>query len=271
MFLSRLLPLMLCIAPLGALAHEFWIEPETYQVAPGAPLKGYFKNGENFKGASLSYFDRSAARFEMRAEGQTTVITPRSGDSPALDVPAPVEDGLVSVVHETTPSFVTYREWAKFMKFVTHKDFASAEADHNAAGWPQENFRERYTRHAKVLFAVGSGLGMDQAMGLKTEFTALTNPYAAGFDNVMHVALTFEGAPRPDAQVEVFDRAPDGEVTVTLHRTDAAGEARIAVTPGHSYLFDAVVLQAATDQGDKPERPILWDTFWAALTFAVPQ
>ena len=270
MILSRLLPLVLAALPLAATAHEFWIEPLAYKVEAGERLQAHFRNGEEFKGTTLSYFDRSAARFEMIAGGAVTVLTPRSGDSPALDVPSPVADGLVVVVHETTPSRLTYREWPKFLKFAAHKDFADAEARHLAAGWPQENFRESYSRHVKALIAVGSGQGTDAATGMKTEFVALTNPYGTDFDNDMKVRLLADGAPRADAQVEVFDRAPDGSVTITLHRTDAAGEAAIPVQSGHDYLFDAVVLQAAAQNGDNAAQPILWETYWAALTFAVP-
>ena len=87
----------------------------------------------------------------------------------------------------------------------------------------------------------------------------------------MQVRLLLDGTPRPAAQVEVFDRAPDDSVAITLHRTDSSGVARIPVMPGHDYLFDAVVLHTSADPGDKPERPILWETYWAALTFSVPQ
>ena len=271
MFLSRLLPVLFCLLPLGTAAHEFWIEPERFEVAPGAPLQAYFKNGENFKGTTLSFFDRNSTRFEIVAEGAVTPLSPRAGDSPALDTAAPVTDALVVVVHETAPARLTYKEWAKFLKFAAHKDFTRAEADHLAAGWQQTGFRERYTRHVKALIAVGSGAGADSETGMKTEFVALTNPYAADFGTDMEVRLLLEGAPRPDAQVEVFDRAPDDSVTVTLHRTDADGIARIPVTRGHDYLFDAVVLRPAADTGDNPDMPILWETYWAALSFAVPE
>jgi hypothetical protein len=119
----------------------------------------------------------------------------------------------------------------------------------------------------KSLIAVGSGEGSDSEAGLKTEFVALTNPYTEDFDNRMKVRLLYEGAPRADAQVEVFERAPDGSVDITLHRTDEAGEAVIPVQDGHEYLFDAVVLRPYERTGE--DDPV-WQTLWAALTFAVP-
>lgn len=270
MFLSRLAAGFLFLSPIAAYAHEFWIEPISYQIETGAALQADFKNGEEFKGSSLSFFDRSSARFDLVVAGKVQALSPRSGDSPALDLPAPVPDGLVVIVHETTPSRLTYKEWEKFLKFAAHKDFPTAAADHKAAGWSQERFKERYTRHVKALVAVGSGEGADMAVGLETEFVALSNPYDASFDNMMKVALAYQGQPRPDAQVEVFARGPDGTVTISLHRTDSQGIAEIGVEPGHDYLFDAVVLRPAAEASTQ-EDALVWETLWAALTFSVPQ
>ncbi len=270
MSLSRIFAALICCgAPVVASAHEFWIEPQSYQVGSGETLQADFKNGQMFKGNSLSYFERSSARFEMIAGGEVITLEPRAGDAPALNVTAPIDDGLVVVIHETTPSKLTYKEWEKFQKFAARKDFAQAEADHVAAGWSQSRFREVYTRHAKALLAVGMGSGSDMSTGMVTEFVALSNPYAEKFDNNMKVKVLYENAPRPDAQVEVFDRAPDDTVTIHLHRTDAQGVASIPVQPGHDYLFDAVVLRPAPD-ASTAEDAIVWETLWAALTFSVP-
>ncbi|MEX0309836.1 MAG: DUF4198 domain-containing protein [Tateyamaria sp.] len=248
----------------SATAHEFWIEAEQYQVPSSGQLVARLKNGEEFEGVSLAYFERSIARFDVAVGDTVRPVESRSGDNPALNAPGPVE-GLVIVVHETTPSSLTYKEWAKFQKFADHKDFADIEARHAANGFPPPPFKERYTRHAKALIAVGDGLGQDRGLGLKTEFIALTNPYAPDFDGTMRVQVTLDDDVRRNAQVEVFDRAPDETVTVSLYRTDETGIATVPVTPGHTYMFDAVAIAPITNNEDT-----VWDTFWAALTFAVP-
>lgn len=255
----------------SAIAHEFWIEPEGFQVETDVPFSASLRNGENFSGASLAWFENRFTRFEAHWRDETIAIRGRMGDTPALQMLSPPEDGLMILLHETVASDLTYKEWDKFLAFVDHKDFASAVATHDQNGWPKEGFRESYTRHVKALVAVGDGAGADRAFGMETEFVALTNPYDAGFDGTMRVEVLYQGAPRPDAQVEVFDRAPSGEVTVSLFRTDDAGVAVVPVLPGHDYLFDAVVLRPAdvsTAAGD--ENPLLWETLWAALTFSVP-
>ncbi|MEM6372979.1 MAG: DUF4198 domain-containing protein [Pseudomonadota bacterium] len=265
MKLSRLF-LTLCCAILAgnATAHEFWIEPKAYEIAFGDQIVADLKNGQEFEGISLSYFEKNFTRFEI-VQGDTTLpVTGRMGDRPALDTAAPA-DGLAVVVHETTPSFVNYREWEKFQTFADHKDFPDIAARHAENGFPAPPFKERYTRHAKALIGVGDGLGRDLALGLRTEFVAITNPYAPDFDGQMDVQVLLEGSPRADVQVEVFSRAPSGDVDITLHRTDASGIAQILVLPGHTYLFDAVALQPILNSDEA-----VWDTFWAALTFSVP-
>ena len=245
-------------------AHEFWIEADSYQVAPGNTITARFRNGEEFSGPNLAFFDFRSARLESAGPDGLSTLRPRSGDNPAIVI-EDAAGGLTILMHETKPGALSYKTWEKFQKFADHKDFQDIEARHQERGLPRQDFSESYTRFAKALVAVGPGTGHDSEFGFQTEFVALTNPYHPDFAGEMQVQLLYLASPRPDAQVEVFDRAPDGSVTVTLTRTDADGMARVPVTPGHTYLFDAVVLRPAAED-DKA----VWETLWAALTFAVP-
>ncbi|APG46925.1 DUF4198 domain-containing protein [Phaeobacter porticola] len=256
----------------AALSHEFWISPEEYQVKLGTSVQADLRNGQNFSGARLPYFDNRIARFEVSDGSSLRPYSGRMGDMPALQLDPPTA-GLLIVVHETQPDQLTYDNWEDFAKFAAHKDFANIESRHTARNLPREGFVERYTRHAKSLIAVGAGMGADRATGLLTEFVALANPYTDDLSQGLPVQLLFKGQPRVDAQIEVFDRNPAGEVATILTRTDADGRAAIAVTSGHTYLLDAVVLEPlkpAADSATKAKPIPVWQTHWAALTFAVP-
>ncbi len=259
-----------CVLAVGTLlssqtasAHEFWIEPLQYQVDTGQKVQARFRNGEEFKGIDLPFFDRRSDRFAYRLNGTTTNLSPRIGDSPAFDVDG-LTDGLLIISHETTPSTLNYATWEEFQKFADHKAFADIRARHDARGLPSQDFLERYTRHAKSLVAIGDGAGSDKRFGLATEFVAAANPYTDDLYGFFPVVLYDADTPRPDAQIEMFEQAPDGTVTVSLHKTDAQGAANLPVKPGHTYLLDAVILRPAPDD----IRPV-WDTLWAALTFQI--
>lgn len=251
---------------LPASAHEFWIHPEAYQVGSNAELRANLRVGEEFEGAAYSYLPRDFKRFELHCGRNLQNVKGRAGDRPALAVSAP-QDGLCVVVHLTSDMRLTYTEWAKFIKFTKHKDFATALADHEARGLPQTGFTERYSRHAKSLIAVGDGAGQDRKVGLETEIVAEANPYTDALNGRMPVRVLYKGKPRANAQVELFERAPNGSVKVTLHRTNGQGRVAVPVKAGYEYLVDAVVLRPLN--ADPKEGPV-WETLWASLTFMVP-
>ncbi len=268
--MSRFALVMTCLLPAtGAVAHEFWLEASQYQVKPGVEMTTDLINGQMFEGTKLAYFGNRTDRFDLSFEGKIVPVAARMGDSPALRMIAPPRDGLLIVAHEASPSSLTYEDWETFVGFTEHKDFKTAVAEHRAAGYPEDSVRESYTRHSKALIAIGDGHGSDMDLGLKTELTAITNPYDADFNNQMEVALTYEGAPRPDVQIEVYERNDAKEVTVTKYRSDAKGHLIFPVTPGMTYLVDSVVLRPAPDAGETDTSPH-WESLWASLTFAVP-
>ncbi|WP_323782867.1 DUF4198 domain-containing protein [Leisingera sp.] len=254
--------LALGAAPL--LSHEFWIEPEKYQVPIGTGVVARLRNGQEFKGAEQPYLDHRIARFEVVQNGSATAYEGRMGDMPAFTADEE-GDGLAVIIHQTQPQMLIYDTWEDFQAFIDHKGFAGIPGQHHALGLPDAGFAEQYTRYAKALIAIGSGAGSDQDTGLETEIVALANPYTDDLSSGLPVQLLYQGKPRPQAQVEIFAKAPDGSISISTMPTDARGEAVIPVTPGQSYLLDAVVLRPAREGQD-----YVWESLWAALTFAVP-
>jgi hypothetical protein len=247
--------------------HEFWLTAEDYTIEPADTLRVGLRVGSEMKGSPLIYMPRDIARFEVLQGDAATPVTGRMGDNPALVLDG-LADGLAIVVHETTDSTLTYRDFAVFQRFVAHKDFATALADHAARGLPETKFTETYRRHAKSLIAIGSGEGADRAVGLGIEIVALANPYTDDLTQGLPVLVLLDGAPRIDVQVELFQTAPDGTVTITKHRTDADGEALLPMQPGHEYLVDSVVLRRLPN--DDPKAGPVWHSDWASLTFRTP-
>ncbi len=247
-------------------AHEFWISPETYMIAADGQLVAHLRVGQNFSGSAHSYIPDKFVRFDLVAGEATVPVEGRMGDRPALSMAVPAE-GLVTVVHQTTDYFLSYRNAARFAGFVTDKDLAWALAAHAGRGLPETGFRERYSRYAKSLVAVGCGAGADAEVGLTTEIVALANPYSGDLAGELPVRVLYQGEPRAGVQLEVFDKSPGGSVSVTRLSTDSGGLAVVPVRPGHEYLLDAVVLRPVDpeDAGGA-----VWESLWASLTFMVP-
>lgn len=257
--------LALSVAP-PALAHEFWISPEIYQIAPGDEIIAELRVGEKLKGAGYPYIPARTARFEVLQGEARLDPEARIGDRPALKrvVETP---GLAIVVHETADTLLKYPSWEKFENFTTHKDFVWAQEMHRARDLPESGFYEVYRRYGKALVAVGDGAGQDAPLGLDTEIVALANPYTDDLSDGMPVRVLHFGAPRSDAQVELFAKDAAGEVTASFHRTDGAGVAVLPVVPGTEYLVDAVIMEPLEPEA---EGDPVWYSLWASLTFRTP-
>ena len=257
---------LICILAAPLQAHEFWIEAESYAVPSGGTVVATFRNGEELSGSALSYIPGRSRRLDYIADGPEAPIPARVGDNPAIRLEG-LADGLVTLLHETTPQTVTYREWDRWVRFTDHKDFAWAQAAHLERGLPREDFRESYLRFAKALVAVGEGLGADAWRGMRVEIVAEANPYVDDMSGGLPVQVLYEGEPNADAQIEMFARDSAGRVAVTLHRADSEGRAVLPVEPGTAYLLDSVSILPLNPED---EGGWSWLTLWAALTFAVP-
>lgn len=264
----RKLAFILGLLAAPAAAHEFWLEPLAYQVEADGNLTAHIVNGQDFKGVKLPFVPRRFAHFIAFEGDDSMQVSSRMGDSPALDQ-APVSEGLNVVAYQARNSDVSYETWEKFQTFLDHKDLGEQLVNHQARGFPIENFKEVYSRYSKTLIGVGNAAGADKRVGLETEIVALTNPYTDDMSAGMRAQLFYRTNVRANAQIEVFEKAPNGAVAVFMVRTDNQGIATVPVKSGYSYMLDAVVLrepaaQLAADTG------AAWETLWANLTFMAP-
>ncbi len=246
------------------LAHEFWIAPENYSVAANVPLQIDLKNGQNFEGIRQPYFDRSSTRLDI-VQGETlTPYAGRAGDLPAVTL-TDAQEGLLVLAHETRKEYLVYDTFAEFQSFVEHKGLSHAISDHIARGLPQNGFEETYSRHAKALVSVGTGAGADRALGLAHEIVSLNNPYTTAAGSELQFQLMYQNQPRANAQIDLFERTPDGAVMQRLLHSDQDGKFAFSPTPGATYLLNSVALRAAA-----ADDTAVWRSLWATLTFAVP-
>jgi len=253
---------------LPAAAHEFWLEPQNYQPETGATLQVKLRNGQEFKGIEIGYFDTRIEMFDWLQNQTRKPVISRAGDFPAMTMQAS-RDGLMVLAYESTRSTVQYRNLGKFLEFAKHKDLKDAEERHKLRGLPEGRFSETYTRFCKSLIGIGSGVGHDVETGMETEFVALANPYTDDLANSFKVQLIYQGRPRINAQIEVFERSSDAVVEITTLHTDNQGYAIIPVKSQHSYMLDAVVLREP-DETVADQNNVVWETLWASITFHVP-
>jgi len=250
----------------NAHAHELWLDSKEFQPPEDRNVEIELRNGQNFRGINLPYFNKTVKQFFWVQNGERHNVKSRLGDIPAMSTSIEGE-GLVLVVYESTPASITYNEWEKFTDFIKHKDFPDAEKSHIARGLPKTGFKEIYHRYSKALIGLGHSKGHDRNFGLETEFVTQTNPYVDSANADFTVQLLYQQLPRKNTQVEVFERDSKGLVTIFMLRTDEYGRVSVPVKSGFDYLLDAVVLREVAPRANKGA---VWESLWAAMTFSVP-
>jgi cobalt/nickel transport protein len=250
----------------NAHAHELWLDSKEFQPPEVGNIEIELRNGQNFSGLNLPYFNKSVKQFFWVQNGKRHKVRSRLGDIPAMSTSIESE-GLVLVVYESTPEIITYDQWEEFTDFIKNKDFPDAKKLHLARGLPKKGFKEFYYRYSKALIGLGHSKGSDSNFGLETEFVAQTNPYVDKPEADFTAKLLYQQLPRKNTQVEVFERDPKNHVRVFMLRTDEFGSVSVPIKPGFDYLLDAVVLREATPQ---TSNGAVWESLWANITFSVP-
>ena len=249
-----------------AYTHELWLEPKTFHLNTNEMLEVNIKIGENLQGTSIPFLPVSFEEFYWSQNGDKKLIKSRLGDRPAFSLLAS-EDGLISVIYVSKVSTLRYQTFEKFEKFAKSKDLGPVKRLHKEHSFPENGFSEIYSRFAKAIVSVGSGLGKDRSFGLTTEFILLNNPYENKNEDFVELKLLYDGTPRSNAQIEIFERLDDGIVKITTTRTLSNGIAVIPIKPGSEYLFNAVKLRRA--DAHLPQN-VVWETLWASLMVMIP-
>jgi uncharacterized GH25 family protein len=128
--------------------------------------------------------------------------------------------------------------------------------------------RDRYTRHAKALVAVGpaaaSRTAFTRPLGLELELVPAENPLRLAPGAKLTVSVLAHGKPLAGAQVVSRSRLhPDAPEVV---RTDPRGRATLRLGNGGPWMIKAVRIERAA--GD----PLAdWHSAWASLTFSLPE
>ena len=267
---------LIFVLPLPLQAHEFWIEPSSFQPDPDKTLTADLLIGTDFLGASAIYVPDQIETFALlgagaKSQSERFEITGRYGDRPAGKMVSG-SPGLRIIVHQTAPTRLTYNGAEKFDQFAREKGFYEVLDQHQRRGLSLDKITERYQRYAKSLIAVGGpnkmAAGQDRHLGLAIELVAEANPYQWPPLQSMPVRLYADGAPLANAQITVFTRHNPRHVEKAKYQTDKDGRANFALLAGRDYLVDSVILRpldGAIESGGE-----MWESIWASLTFQVP-
>lgn len=266
---ARLAAFALVLAAAGAFAlparaHDFWIEPSTYTLAPGQAVGLRLRVGQHFLGDALPRDPTLLARFVAASAAGERPVPGVAGTDPAGILRPAEGEGTLVVGYESNSS-VAEMTAEKLALYFAEEGLDAVAAERRERG-ETGGASDVFSRHAKALLAVGgaAGPGYDRALGLELELVPEADPYARAGGGTLPVRLLRDGKPVAGTLITAIPRLHPMDVVSA--RTDAAGRATLALGSGE-WLVKAVTVARARDGVDGLPT---YRSRWASLTFRIP-
>lgn len=262
----RLVGLSLIAVAAPAAAHDFWIQPQRFQVQPGVVLGVTFQVGH---GASRERWGNGSDRIVQVTDvfgGKRIDQRARLRDAgPADLVTSFREPGLHVLALQSVYSYSDLPA-IRFNDFLKEEGLVPAIAARRRAGTTNKPGLERYSRRAKALIQVGARNSTNQALatrpiGLKLEIVPELNPYALGVSRKLPVHVLYRGRRLAGATVKFTDLDRDAK-PLAIAVTDRAGRAVFNVPATGKYLLNVIWIEPVV--GDPRAQ---FDTTFSSLTF----
>ena len=259
------------------LAHDFWLVPDAFQIAPGESVRVRGQTSSAFPASeSAVALDRIAEARLLSASG-TERITGLSHAGTSLRIQhRPSAAGQYLVTMALRPRSV--RESAEgFRRYLVLEGAAELAARYEREGRlpTADSVTRRYAKYAKTVVEVGQRgpRSFARTAGHPLEFVPLTDPATLRTGDSLRVRLLYDGKPLAAAHLHAgvaagptaaagsppADAAPDVSLV-----TDAEGLATVPVARAGTWNVRTIHIVPAT-RGSGAD----WDTHWATFVFPV--
>jgi hypothetical protein len=266
-----LLPLLLLFAG-SVLAHEFWLRPTRFVLAPGSRVHLGRWVGANFQG---SRWPGLSARLEQLLHFQPGTAAPADLTAAArqtdtlqttVTLTAP---GVHLLALQTTEAAITLpaAEFEAYLKEEGLSDISWQRKQRKQQALPG---RELYRRCAKTLVLAGAAAAADttfrRRVGHPLEILPEQNPYILRPGASLTLLVLSAGRPAPNQSVHAWLRPTDGHPPQDfILRTNQNGRALLRM----QYPADVLLAAVRMERAPAPA-PADWRSTWASLTFAFP-
>lgn len=254
-------------APL--LAHDFWLQPQTFWTRPGSSVPMLLLVGH---GAARQRSTIGKDRIlQFRSSGPDGTVN-RTGDltlGSSADAAPTFRTPGTYVVYFSTSNIASDLPAPRFNEYATAEGLTQVLAQRASTGSTNKPGRELYSRRGKAIVQVGP-VGKNpqpqvtKPVGLGLEIVPLSNPYAAGNSAQQAVQVLYQGRPLAGALVKLNNLASDAK-PVEMHRTDAAGRASFRAHRSGQWQYNVVWSQPLANNGTAD-----FLTTFSSLTFGFP-
>lgn len=251
-----------------ALAHDMFLKPASYFVAPGVPISSVLLNGT---------FDRSSNSIDRKRLLDVSVVSPAGRarvDTSAWDakgdtsrVSFPTGRAGTYVLGVSTEATSIELDAKDFNEYLELDGLPDELARRKKAGELAVDAHERYAKHVKSVVQVGESRteGYATVLGYPAEIVPLENPYALARGGTLRVRILVDGKPVAGQHVVFGARTPSGGTLAERGtRTGPDGVAGVPVTAPGVWYVKFIHMRKLVPSADG----VTHESKWATLTFA---
>ena len=215
----------------GAVAHDFWVQPFKFWIAPNSAVMTTLQVGHGEFRQRWTADAGRVVRFNSIGPGGVTTDHLRELRVGSMD-----QDHMIAFGGPGTHVLVLQTNSAqstlpgiRFTDYLKQEGLTPALELRKQTRTEDQPGREIYSRRAKALVQVGPASDTPQPwvtrpVGLSLEIVPDVNPYAPGAGQDLPVRVLLDGRPLPGATVKLNNLQFDGRPLQTV-LTDAAGRA----------------------------------------------
>ena len=251
----------------SASAHDLFLRLDTYFLQPNSKatvrlLNGTFQSSEGLvarerlKEVSLKTPDLMAtagASIEWRAEDKTTIMEIQTGRA-----------GTYVIGISTRPREISLKA-ADFNDYLQHDGIPDTLAARKKDNELAKDVRERYSKHVRAIFQVGSAVSEDykKPLNYPVEIIPQRNPYALKVGLTIPVLCLYEGQPISHQFVMAGWEANDGQLHTLETRSDEKGIARVKLEGAGKWFIKFIHMTPISEPN------LNYESKWASLTFEI--
>lgn len=249
----------------GVTAHEYWLEPESFFLAPNEKTTVRLFVGDGLVN------DREERPFQRDKTPMFKVFSARK-DADLLGV---LSDNALPMYRFSADSPGNYllameRNWSyitlepdKFEEYLREDGMEYILAEREKLGESRKPARERYSRFIKGLIQVGDkqDSSFGKKLGFKLELIPLSNPYSKKTGDTIQFQVLLDGKPLPNRTVFANNRDSEEQKM----SSDKNGKFSVKLDKSGLWLVRLVVMQRCRADCGEAE----WESFWGAYSFGV--
>lgn len=244
-------------------AHDVWLEPSDYRPS-GSQVAVRVLVGENFIGDGVPRDSARMLRFAAIGPDGEQPLEGIDGVDPAGFF-RPAAPGAHELLYVSEPRPIRLSA-SKFEAYLAEEGLDHVARARRESDSGSEPVTELYSRCAKAIVVVGTdagGAGAPRGCPLELVVVAGLEPAAGSGPRRVTFELLRAGRPLEGGLVRALvSGSPAGALEA---RSDSAGRVTFTLDTGGPWLVKAVHMEPA-----KAALEADWESWWASLTFALP-